>query len=467
MIPLPRTSQFIVSSFAVCSFELSLEVWLKVHEVKANNKELAKINLTIFIIIGFYKRGKTTKFIYFQPLPCTSAAEAVDALLSFPTLYNLSKRELYEKIIKDVMEGNAGNIHPDVYKAYSDNLRKAVGGVFPQGKPGDPYFDLEAQLQANVTRFAAYKAWHLTEQLKKQREKWPGDDDFRKVAKAVLNTFNRYQAAEYNTATARARTAKQWTDFTSDPIANELYPNLKWLPSRSANPREEHMVFYNRVWAKSDPFWSENQPGDLWNCKCDWEETDDPVTDGNPTDAHHAKGLEGNPAETGEIFTKECTYIRNAPRDTEKLCRSTNRNTIAKEGKELNQNRRITYEIDGTEHDFDFRKFKKDGEKVDICRHYAASMFGDGDYWLKNEILLNPQHYLDNGTTISNTAVDPHNTGVATQKLKDATDRFFYIRTRLANGNAIILHVGRYKESGKLYLYSASKELPEYARTSQ
>ena len=376
------------------------------------------------------------------------------------------------------MEGNAGTIHPDVYKAYSDNLRKAVGGVFRSDDYGDRYFDLQAQLQSNVTRFAAYKAWHLTEQLKKQREKWTDDDEYKKVAKAVLNTFNRYQAAEYNTATARARTAKQWTDFTSDPIANELYPNLKWLPSRSANPREEHIVFYGLVLPKTDPFWQENQPGNLWNCKCDWEETDDPIDTKELTAEDlakareedggiHANGLEGNPAETGEIFTKECTYIRNSPRDTEKLCRSTNRNTIAKEGRELNQNRRITYEIDGTEHEFDFRKFKKDGEKVDICRHYAASMFGDGDYWLKNEILLNPQHYLDNGTTISNAAVDPHNTGVATQKLKDATDRFFYIRTKLANGNAIILHVGRYKDSGKLYLYAATKELPLYARTSQ
>ena len=184
-------------------------------------------------------------------------------------------------------------------------------------RPWEAYFDLEAQLQANVTRFAAYKAWHLTEQLKKQREKWDNDDDFQKVAKAVLNTFNRYQAAEYNTATARARTAKQWTDFNADPIANELYPNLRWLPSRSASPREEHMVFYNRVWAKTDPFWSVNQPGNLWNCKCDWEETDDPVTEGNPTGAHHARGLEGNPAETGEIFGENCTYFKQAKENKE------------------------------------------------------------------------------------------------------------------------------------------------------
>ena len=225
------------------------------------------------------------------------------------------------------MEGNAGNIHPDVYKAYSDNLRKAVGGVFRSDDYGDRYFDLQAQLQSNVTRFAAYKAYHLTEQLKKQREKWTDDDEYKKVAKAVLNTFNRYQAAEYNTATARARTAKQWTDFTSDPIANELYPNLKWLPSRSANPREEHQVFYGLVLPKTDLFWQQNQPGNLWNCKCDWEETDDPIDTKELTAEDlakareedggiHANGLEGNPAETGEIFTKECTYFKQAGTDT-------------------------------------------------------------------------------------------------------------------------------------------------------
>lgn len=133
---------------------------------------------------------------------------------------------------------------------------------------------------------------------------------FDRMARAVLNTFNRYQAAEYNTAVARARTAKQWQDFSQGDNMF-LFPNLRWLPSRSANPREQHMPFYNRVWAKNDPFWNSNQPGNLWNCKCDWEETDDPVTGDNPEGLKPAKGLEGNPAETGQIFTDQCTYFKN------------------------------------------------------------------------------------------------------------------------------------------------------------
>ena len=284
------------------------------------------------------------------------------------------------------MEGKAGTIHSDVYQAYSDNLRKAVGGVFPQGKPGDPYFDLEAQLQANVSRFAAYKAYHLTEQLKKQREKWPDDGDFKNIAKAVLNTFNRYQAAEYNTATARARTAKQWTDFNADPIANELYPNLKWLPSRSANPREEHAVFYNRVWAKTDPFWSVNQPGNLWNCKCDWEETDEGVTEGNPTGVRHAKGLEGNPAETGEIFTKECTYFKQAGNNNKqkkqadiKIANGIRTLLEAELKEKLLNKQEATCKINGEEHTVMFIP-QGIGEA-------AQSMQGTSSYWIKNEIL--------------------------------------------------------------------------------
>ncbi|MGI6341350.1 MAG: hypothetical protein ACOXZ9_00010 [Bacteroidales bacterium] len=37
------------------------------------------------------------------------------------------------------------------------------------------------------------------------------------------------------------------------PERVQMFPNLRWLPSRSADPRVSHTVFYNRVWAKNDP----------------------------------------------------------------------------------------------------------------------------------------------------------------------------------------------------------------------
>lgn len=173
---------------------------------------------------------------------------------------------------------------------------------------------LSDRLRANISRFAAYKAVHVERALKevlndletplKEREK---------MAKAVIRFFERMGDAEYNTAVARARTAKQFEQFLT-PERKELFPNLRWLPSRSADPRTAHRAFYDKVWAKDDPFWSQNSPGTEWNCKCDVEETDDPATDNSEVNdlRQPSPGLEGNPALTGEIFTDNASYIRSA-----------------------------------------------------------------------------------------------------------------------------------------------------------
>lgn len=246
--------------------------------------------------------------LYFQGSP----VELAKAVATLPRVYALSMRQLYEQVIADVQSGKAGTIHPELYRAYSENLRKAVSGYADD--------DLKVQFEANLSRFAAYKAWHATRQMERQLADSDGvvrsPEAFDRMARAVLNTFNRYQAAEYNTAVARARTAHQWQQFSQGDNMF-LFPNLRWLPSRSANPREAHMPFYNRVWAKTDPFWQTNQPGNLWNCKCDWEETDDPVTGDNPEGIRPAKGLEGNPADTGQIFTDQCPYVQRAGQNTE------------------------------------------------------------------------------------------------------------------------------------------------------
>lgn len=129
------------------------------------------------------------------------------------------------------------------------------------------------------------------------------------AARATLRAFDRFQDAEYNTAVARSRTAKQFETFM-DPDNVRLFPNLRWLASRSANPRAVHQAFYDRVWRKDDPFWSSHAPGTEWNCKCDVEETDDPVTENTDFEMPKApRGLEGNPAQTGEVFTDNASYI--------------------------------------------------------------------------------------------------------------------------------------------------------------
>lgn len=165
-----------------------------------------------------------------------------------------------------------------------------------------------------MSRFAAYKAEYVSAALQRAlNDTGTPEKDRPKIARALLHTFNRYQDAERSTATARARTAKQFEEFLQ-PDNVRLFPNLKWLPSRSADPRQTHTAFYNKVWAKDDSFWDFNAPGTEWNCKCDIEETDEPVTNDNPQGITKQEdalpGIEGNPAKTGEVFTDNVSYIR-------------------------------------------------------------------------------------------------------------------------------------------------------------
>ena len=61
-------------------------------------------------------------------------------------------------------------------------------------------------MQANVSRFAAYKAHQATQEILEYID----SDDYETKAKQIINRYNRYQVAEYNTAVARSRTALQW-----------------------------------------------------------------------------------------------------------------------------------------------------------------------------------------------------------------------------------------------------------------
>ncbi|MFU8844006.1 MAG: hypothetical protein ACNA7V_09395 [Bacteroidales bacterium] len=205
---------------------------------------------------------------------------------------------------------SAGNdFSADLYRHYSASLRKGVDSVDFES------FPVSDQLRANVSRFAAYKAHHVSGKL---RDILTDDQiaakDRNNQAKALLKKFDRWHDAEYSTTVARSRTAKQFSEFMQ-PDSMRLFPNLRWLPSRSVDLRVEHTAFYNRVWPKDDPFWQSNSPGTLWNCKCDVEETDDGTT--NNKDVREIKppaGLEGNPAFTGEVFTDRASYIaKNKP----------------------------------------------------------------------------------------------------------------------------------------------------------
>jgi hypothetical protein len=165
---------------------------------------------------------------------------------------------------------------------------------------------------------AAAKAYKVTRELDRARADKDGTvrtwKQYSQIAGLIIKQYNRYQVAEFNTMVMRATTAQQMERFlrTADKI-----PNIKWLMTTSATPRERHLRLVGLILPIGHPFWKDNQPGNLYNCKCNWINTDEAVTQekDRPEGETPYKGLTGNPYDTGEIVTDGHPYF-NGLRET-------------------------------------------------------------------------------------------------------------------------------------------------------
>lgn len=295
-------------------------------------------------------------------------------LTEFKETVTLAKRHSDEDFIKDALSGNAA-LSKMLYGCYADGLRHSVDYV----QVGQ---DLSAQWHANTDRFAAYKAYHITQELRHAEQRYADDPELKRaVQESIVHKYRRYQAAEEQTARHRARAGKQWERF-HDPDRVRLFPNIQWLPSRSANPREEHQAFYNRIWPKDDIFWDYNQPGALWNCKCDWQEVKTHATDTTPKGETpktvSPKGLQGNTAKTGRLFSENHPYFAKA---------SIRLETINYVGcTKMRSSEHKDYTIQTETGDVNVTSWFYD--------ETAKSNINRNEYYLKNELANNLRSYL-------------------------------------------------------------------------
>lgn len=170
------------------------------------------------------------------------------------------------------------------------------------------------QLRTNNAVFAAFKVHRMGRDMAAQLVDEKGElksfqQFLRDVEPIADHHVEQWLRTEYDTAVKRAHRAAEMRQFMAEA---DVLPNIRWLPSTAVNPRESHKPFYDHVWPVGDPFWEEHKPGDEWGCQCDWEATDDPVTDNTGLGGERIEpspGLGGNPARTAQIFSDDHPYF--------------------------------------------------------------------------------------------------------------------------------------------------------------
>lgn len=141
-------------------------------------------------------------------------------------------------------------------------------------------------------------------------------EQFKKDTQSINNHYNKaWLRTEYDTAVLRAQMGADWKMFQRDA---DVLPNLRWMPTTSVSPRDEHKVFWSQglTLPIDDKFWNKHRPGDQWNCKCWLEQTDaEPTAPEDMPDSadmpEPKAGLRGNPAKTKEIFSQDHPHFPN------------------------------------------------------------------------------------------------------------------------------------------------------------
>jgi len=209
-----------------------------------------------------------------------------------------------------LVEENLFNISNTAYQKAIDSQFKSVGVEF--GKKNQAFID---EFKTNAAVFAAFKNHRQTTEIAGQLMDENGKlRTFHEFQKAVLGTsikadYNkRWLLTEYNMAVRSARVASRWKKFEE---TKHIFPNLEFMPSTAANPREEHKEYYGTILPIDHTWWNDHTPPLDWGCECGIRNTDKPVSK-VPADAEPIDPIfDNNPGKTAEIVNMgEHPYVK-------------------------------------------------------------------------------------------------------------------------------------------------------------
>ncbi|WP_304506401.1 phage minor head protein [Duncaniella muris] len=208
----------------------------------------------------------------------------------------------------------ASDIETNLFNEVFDSLKLGIDKGVGMAKGVNPDDDFVNALRHSAGVFSAFKVHRAQRDMArllldsngnlKPFEQW--SEEAMPIASHQTGAWLR---TEYDTAVLRARQAADWQQFVRE---KDVLPNLKWIPSTSVTPGEDHRIFWGLVRPVEDPFWNKHRPGDRWNCKCSLTSTADPPTripgGASAPVSDPQPGLRGNPGVTHSVFSDDHPY---------------------------------------------------------------------------------------------------------------------------------------------------------------
>lgn len=255
--------------------------------------------------------------IYSQTCGCCGGRDMVNQA----DISILFTPELMAKLLLDIYNGNFDvetDINSDLFDATVRTFQRAIDEGFTPRDTTDLEYLFYQELKSNNDVWSAFRTHRMQNDIASQLLDGNGKlkefAQFRDDVESIIGTYNNaWLTTEYSTAVLRAHQAADWKRFVRNA---DILPNLRWLPTTSADPDLAHKEYWSigLTLPINHIFWSKHRPGDRWNCKCSLEQTDEPATSEGVIPRGKGKpspGLENNPAD-GYLFSKNHPYYTSA-----------------------------------------------------------------------------------------------------------------------------------------------------------
>lgn len=235
---------------------------------------------------------------------------------------NISRRGYKDikALIQDIYDGKikAGDVDQSLFEYYGSNMwaqfSQGYGASFSDLVEGSEEYKRLLALYENIWDFSAHKVYQeikfMAEGVVKQGAK-VSIEAFEREALRIHKDFGvNYLDVEADFAQKSAQSVKVWEGLEQD---KNLLPNLKFTTVGDSQVRESHRSLDGKVVPIDSPQADLITPPLDFGCRCDFEQTDEPVSadiDVNDLGADIPDAFKQNPYKTGKLFNGQHPYFK-------------------------------------------------------------------------------------------------------------------------------------------------------------
>lgn len=227
----------------------------------------------------------------------------------------LISKKAMNTAMNDVFEGRLkkGDISKELFNETFKSLTASVTEGFGEIKYGQPNYDFNNELKHNAAVFSAFKnhkqTAEMVDALTDEKGNLRSRYEFKKAVKDIDAKYNQnWLDSERNLAVKAARSAADWKEYER---TKDLFPNIEYMASRAANPRQVHKKYYSLIKPIDDPIWDLILPPNGWGCECWTRKSNADVSAENPQPPQPIAGIVGNAGKTAQLFSASHPFVKN------------------------------------------------------------------------------------------------------------------------------------------------------------